>query len=365
MWLLLLVGIGIVGLGGYLYVKYIFSHWARHGFPYWKPVRIPFGSMKAYYDRERSFGLAIRDIYLESKEPFIGIYAFTNPAVLIRDIDLVKRVLVTDFDYFHDRNVYVNKEREPLSAELFSLKGVEWKNLRRKFNPLFSSGKLKAVFPTILAEVNNMEKYVEKHAQNGILLENKEMMFKYTVNIIASVMFGVDVDTIAEPDHPFAKMFKIQISPSFTRDIINVLSFIAPKLIDLLHLPLIPEGVKNFFLTVVHSTIKYRTENNIRRNDFMQLMIDLHNNAQDSDMSFTINEITANCIIFYTAGADTSPTTTSCALYEMALQPNIMKKVQEEVDAVLGKYNGEITYDGIQEMVYLDMCIKGEFENLI
>ena len=50
----------------------------------------------------------------------------------------------------------------------------------------------------------------------------------------------------------------------------------------------------------------------------------------------------------------------SFALYCLALNPDVQKKVREEVDSVLKKHGGEITFDGIQEMTYVDMALSGK-----
>jgi hypothetical protein len=50
----------------------------------------------------------------------------------------------------------------------------------------------------------------------------------------------------------------------------------------------------------------------------------------------------------------------SYALYELALQPEIQNRLRAEVMQVLNKHNGELTYDGMQEMPYMDMVVSGE-----
>jgi cytochrome P450 family 6 len=48
------------------------------------------------------------------------------------------------------------------------------------------------------------------------------------------------------------------------------------------------------------------------------------------------------------------------ALYELALHPEIQNTLRAEIVQVLNKHNGQLTYDGIQEMPYLDMVVSGE-----
>jgi cytochrome P450 family 6 len=47
-------------------------------------------------------------------------------------------------------------------------------------------------------------------------------------------------------------------------------------------------------------------------------------------------------------------------MYELALHPEIQHRLRAEIIGVLNKHNGELTYDGIQEISYLDMVVSGE-----
>jgi cytochrome P450 family 6 len=47
-------------------------------------------------------------------------------------------------------------------------------------------------------------------------------------------------------------------------------------------------------------------------------------------------------------------------LYELALHPEIQQILRAEILQVLSKHDGKLTYDGIQEMSYLDRVVSGE-----
>lgn len=47
-------------------------------------------------------------------------------------------------------------------------------------------------------------------------------------------------------------------------------------------------------------------------------------------------------------------------LYVLALNQNIQDKTRDEIRKVLAKHDGQITYEAILEMKYLQMVIDGE-----
>lgn len=53
-------------------------------------------------------------------------------------------------------------------------------------------------------------------------------------------------------------------------------------------------------------------------------------------------------------GTETSSTALSYALYELALNPVCQEKAFNEIVQEISKHNGEVTNEGLQEMVYVD-----------
>lgn len=62
--------------------------------------------------------------------------------------------------------------------------------------------------------------------------------------------------------------------------------------------------------------------------------------------------------IFFFGGFDTTASVTSFALFELAKNPNCLKKLQEDIDNTLKKHNYEWTYDCIQDMKYLSQVLE-------
>jgi cytochrome P450 family 6 len=70
----------------------------------------------------------------------------------------------------------------------------------------------------------------------------------------------------------------------------------------------------------------------------------------------------AQAFTFLIAGYETSASTLTFALYELALHPEIQQHLRADILQVLSKHDGKMTYEGVQEMLYLDRVVSGEVE---
>jgi cytochrome P450 family 9 len=77
--------------------------------------------------RTLSFPDFVSDIYNRLKgHKYGGLYQSMNPALLLRDPELIKMVTVKDFEHFLDRQVPISEDAEPLFGKaLISLKGEQ------------------------------------------------------------------------------------------------------------------------------------------------------------------------------------------------------------------------------------------------
>ena len=74
----------------------------------------------------------------------------------------------------------------------------------------------------------------------------------------------------------------------------------------------------------------------------------------------TMDVIAAPAFVFYIAGYETSSATMTFCLYKLARNPDTQERVLNEIDTVLERYGGNITYEAISEMGYLDKVVSGE-----
>lgn len=130
------------------------------------------------------------DLYkkLKSKGDYVGLYFLDKPVLLVLSPEFAKTVLVRDFQYFINRGVYFNKEDDPLSANLFFIENSDWRRLRIKMTPTFTSGKIKSMFFTIYDVADEMVQLLQtKQSKNdGFDIEITDLMARYNTDVIVS-----------------------------------------------------------------------------------------------------------------------------------------------------------------------------------
>lgn len=71
-------------------------------------------------------------------------------------------------------------------------------------------------------------------------------------------------------------------------------------------------------------------------------------------------EAAAQAYVFFLAGFETSSTTVTFCLYELARNQDIQNKLREEIRIMIEK-NGDLTYCALNDMNYLHKVISGSY----
>lgn len=287
----------------YFWIRRRFTFFVRNGFLHEEPI-FPFGNLKGV-GRDFHQVYKIKELYdgFKKKAPAFGIYFFVTPNVVVTDLELVKNFLIRDFDNFHNRGLYFNEKDDPLGAQLFTIEDAEWKNLRGKLTPTFTSGKMKMMFETVVKIADVMEKQFAKDSDVSGTVEVKESLAKFTTDVIGNVAFGLEMNSINDPDAPFRTMGKkiFQLGANTQIKILLMTTF--RTLARKLHMTFFPKEVADFFLSTIRDTVNYRQVNNIQRNDVMNLLIDLLETSEEKvEGKISFNELAANCFVFFFAG---------------------------------------------------------------
>lgn len=281
----------------YCFIKRRYSFWFRLGVPFIRPT-FPFGNIKDVGKTFHSCELLMK-FYNENKHrgPFVGLYFFLSPVVLLTDLNLIKNVMAKDFSVFHERHFYHNEKDDPLSAHLFAIDGSKWKNLRTKLTPTFTSGKMRFMFNTVLEIGERLSErlnaIVSESPNQCVEVEMKNYWARYTTDVIGSCAFGLECNTLNDGDALFREMGR-QVFEEPRRSMgAQLLITQLKEYANFFGIKQLPDKPAAFFLSIVKETLAYRQSNKIERKDFMHLLIELQNNPNAELGTITDNEIAA------------------------------------------------------------------------
>ncbi|CAH2061696.1 unnamed protein product, partial [Iphiclides podalirius] len=286
----------------------------------------------------------------------------TTPCLFLRDLDVIKHVFIKDFDYFSDRGVSVGDKG--LSKNIFHADADNWRILRNRFTPIFSSGKLKNMMYLLDERGDRFIVYLKEQCLTRSEFDVHPLLQKYTMAAISACAFGLEIDTFNENIEALEKMDKLLTTPSF----VDELDMMFPGVLKKMNLEVFPAYIDEFFRQLVATVITQRNGVPSNRRDFMDLILELRQQRQinstkrydDSEqivLELTEDVIAALAFVFYAAGYETSARTMTYMLYELAKNQDIQNKVIAEVDEVLKKHEGKMTYETLNDMHYMKMVL--------
>lgn len=363
MWLIVLL-ISVSALLFYVHVSLKLKYWSKLGVPHLQPDFF-IGNLRGFQTKFKLSAL-IRRVYNETKglAPIAGFYIFTAPACIVLDLDFLKHVFVKDFEYFSERGLYYNERDDPLSANLVTLPLAEWIPLRAKLSTTFQVTRIKSMHPIFQSVAGKLQEYVggEAGGEGGAEIDISETCKQYTIQLILETVYGIESDCIGHPENIFCRVAPAIMTKKRWEVVKDLFQITFPNISRKLHLKFYRKELGDFFTKLSHDTMKHREANEELRNDFMALLMKLHQGGQANDEALTKNQVAAQAFIFFFGGFETTALTLAYTLYELALNQDIQEKVREEMEKVFTEHDECFTYEALQEMPYLNQVINGGTE---
>ncbi|KAJ0183239.1 hypothetical protein K1T71_001215 [Dendrolimus kikuchii] len=358
----------------YNIIKKKSNYWEKKNVPHLRPLPF-FGNYKDYILLKLPIGDVLQDLCEQFPDkPYFGTYYGTEPALVIQDPNLLKLILTKDYYYFNGRDVSDYCDIEPTTKSLFFTYGDQWKILRQNLSPIFTSAKMKNMFPLIEHCAQTFEKLLEEQTYNIKVVELKRLMGAFTLDCVGFCSFGVDMGAMRNSkDNPFVRAGEKVFERTYFRGIKNIVRNIWPALFYFLNLRFFPDDLSDFFIKLLTDVFQERQYKPTNKQDFVDMILTLKNNnaniTGDSihnlvtgerkkvSMEVTKEVLIGQCLSFFGAGFETSATTLTLTVYELAKNVKAQKRAVEEVDDYLLKHDNKLYYDILTELPYLDACL--------
>nr|XP_014091314.2 cytochrome P450 6g1 [Bactrocera oleae] len=348
----------------YIWCRYTYGYWRRNKVPYMTPLPL-IGNMEVLFTMRNSFYLYLSDIYKDarmSKAAAVGIYVLNRPALVLREPELIKTVLIKEFSKFSDRSAGCDPHDDALgSNNLFFINNPQWKDLRTKITPVFTTGKIKQMYPLMTDIGTELEAHLNSYAKtdDAFVTEVKEVCALFTTDMIATIAFGVKANSLVNPKGEFRTQGRKLLTFTFGRAIDFFVAFFFPKWVATLRIKVFTPEFSSFLRRTINHVMSSREESKATRNDLIDVLLSLKEEAvAKGEYNTKLQDmLTAQAAVFFSAGFETSSSTMTFALYELSKRPDLQERLRNEICEALLAEQGTISYETINNLPYLGMVV--------
>ncbi|XP_073498329.1 cholesterol 24-hydroxylase-like [Phyllobates terribilis] len=354
----LLLLLGLVAVCFLLYCAYIqYIHMKYDHIP--GPPRDSFllGSLPTLMRSMKDDNL-VHELFLrwaQTYGPVVRINALHNVMIFLTSPNGVKEILMSP-KYTKD-DVY---------RRAFSLFGVRflgtglltdrnydhWHKQRRVMDPSFSRTYLMGLMGTFNEKAEELMERLSEKADGKCEVSIHEVMSKVTLDVIAKVAFGMDPRSLQDDQTPFPRAISL------------VMQGVAATRSPLVQYT---PGRRAFIRDVRESVRLLRQTGKDcieRRQKSIQdgedvpadILSQILKGAAVED-SYDLESLLDNFVTFFIAGQETTANQLAFAVMELARYPDVLERVQGEIDDVFGSRR-DVTYEDLNKLQYLSQILK-------
>uniref|UniRef100_A0A3Q0SI69 Cytochrome P450 3A n=1 Tax=Amphilophus citrinellus TaxID=61819 RepID=A0A3Q0SI69_AMPCI len=226
----------LVALITLLYSCWTHGTFKRLGVPGPSPVPF-FGTMLAY--RKGFFNFDV-ECYKKYGKMW-GIFDGRQPVLCITDPAMIKTILIKEcYSFFTNRRNF--RLNGPLYDAVSIAEDDQWRRIRSVLSPSFTSGRLKEMFDIMKKHSAILISSMKKKADKDEPLELKEFFGPYSMDVVTSTAFSVDIDSLSNPSDPFVTNIKKMLK----FDLLTFFPFMGP-IMEKLEFSFFPTSVTDFF----------------------------------------------------------------------------------------------------------------------
>ncbi|XP_075186850.1 cholesterol 24-hydroxylase-like [Anomaloglossus baeobatrachus] len=302
--------------------------------------------------------MVIYDTFLEWAEkygPVIRVNGLHNVMVLIISPEGVKEFLMSP-KYTKDP---FYKRIENLFGTRFMGKGLvtdrdydHWHKQRRIMDPAFSRTYLIGLMGTFNEKAEDLVDTLGDKADGKCQVGMHDMLSRLTLDVIAKVAFGMELNSLHNDQTPFPRAISTVMKGMIeTR---NPLAMVLPG--KQAFIRDVKENI-NLLRKTGQECIKRRMKAIQEGDDIpVDILTQILKGAELED-GCNQEDLIDNFVTFFIAGQETTANQLSFAVMELARNPEILTRVQTEVDEVIGSKR-DIEYEDLGKLQYLSQTLK-------
>jgi cytochrome P450 len=290
--------------------------------------------------------------------PLMRLYFGPRPVLVIARHTTVSAVLRERPGIFRRPSITAK-----VSAELgglpnvFMAEGIDWRNQRRMVMAGFAPKPIRAYFPALVNVALRLQRRWDTAASQQSHIDLSSDLKRYTVDIIAGLAFGQDVNTLEAGDNVIQQHLDL-ILPGIARRSLAIMPywryFKLPQDRQL-------ERSSAALRTEVYALIAQARERMLAdpalRDKPSNLLEAMLAAADQPDSGVNNDMVAGNVTTMLLAGEDTTANTIAWLLYLLRSNPRTLQKATAEVKQLAPDSAG-FTLEQMDALVYLDAAIQ-------
>ncbi|XP_050032761.1 cytochrome P450 3A24-like isoform X3 [Dermacentor andersoni] len=339
-----------------------------------------------FYQLWQENTVEVIDEWFKKYGEIYGIFNGDAPFVMVKDIELLRRVFVSDFGQFVDRGtVWRSMNDNPAFRNSISIARAErWKAIRRCISPAFTANKLRAFVPGMVEAVGSFLEILDERSvregPSGGQIDVRPYLNTLAFDLVARTTFGMRLDVQKNTSNPLF-VHATSVLPGTLATLFRTAAQLFSDVKGCVPLMLTLERWFGYdaFQSLADCSIPAikmrRNDSTLTRPDLLQCMLEMEFHSTHIDVSgfhwteeerelhkgkekvvMPIKDIATNAANMLQAGFETVGVTLSHCLFCIAKFQAVQDKIRAETEAALAKH-GQFSYDAISDLQYTAQTI--------
>ncbi|XP_067411168.1 cholesterol 24-hydroxylase isoform X2 [Emydura macquarii macquarii] len=301
----------------------------------------------------------VHDLFIQWAEeygPVVRVNAFHRVSLMVFSPEGVKEYLMLP-QYPKDRITYnglyaLFGTRFLGNGLVADLNHDHWHKQRRIMDPAFSRTYLMGLMGTFNEKAEELMKKLEEKADGKTELDIMSMMSRVTLDVIAKVAFGMELNTLHDDQTPFPHAVSM-VMKGMKEIRIPFVKYMPGKqklIKEIRESVRLLRGAGSECIEQRREAIQNGEE--VPQDILTQI---LKGNAQEETRDD--ENMLDNFVTFFVAGHETTSNQLSFTIMELGRQPEILERLHAEVDEVVGAKR-DIDYEDLGKLKYLSQVLK-------
>ncbi len=248
-----------------------------------------------------------------------------------------------------------------LPLGVFIAEGAEWQAQRRMVMASFAPQHVRAFLPALQRVAHRLRRRWQQAAEQQQAIDLHEDLMRFTVDVIAGLAFGAEVQTIDGGEDVIQRHLNA-IFPALYRRLVAAVPYWRwvqlPQDRQLARSLVCVRTAIDDFIVEARLRLKLDPQRRQQPPNLLEAMIMAAEATPEANQpALTDEDIAANVMTMLLAGEDTTAHTLAWLLHLLSQHPDKLARAQQEVEAALAQH-GLGTSAQLDALPYLDACIN-------